>query len=328
MYYTKRLPYLIFLLLFTVIGAPYGMEHFDAVIRSPDTNLKPAEVRASSQEASLEQSILASLHISQSFPDIRAEGILVRDIKTEEILFEKNSRTEFPIASLTKIMTSLLASETIPLHQEYRMSEEAKKTVPKVSSVPAGSFVSGEDIIKYMMIESTNDMAYLAAEKIGKIINFQKHLDLDFQSAIRAAVFAMNERAFLLGLRSTNFANPAGLDDGLHYSTAEDFFLLMKYILEHAPSIWHFSQSPEETLYYRQGAESTFHPIRIKNTNPLVRTHSRILGSKTGLTDEAGQAIVLIYQLTSGKNIAIIILKSEDRFGDAEKIIQWLDQSK
>lgn len=325
MYYTKRLPYLIFILLLVVISAPYATEYFDSASRpSQENNPETARAQSSSQTAFFEQSMEIP-PASSSFPPVQSEGVLVRDMATGETLFEKNSHVKFPVASLTKIMTALLMHEIVPLNQEYRLSAEAKKTSPKISFVPAGSFVRGEDIITYMMIESANDMAYLAAEKIGQTLNFKRGLHLDFQSAVRSAVLAMNERALEIGLKDTNFVNPAGLDDKLHYSTAEDLFLLMKYVFEHAPSVWHVSQYPEETLNYRRESPQSVYSIRIKNTNPLTGNYRRILGSKTGFTDEAGQALVLIYQLTSGRNIAIIVLKSEDRFGDAEKIIQWLD---
>lgn len=310
-------------LLGVLIAAPRLTEFFSAAL-FPSFRAGASPIVSHNSAASARQS--AVNNAGDSFPDISAEGVLVRDLIGEETLYQKNTTVQFPIASITKLMTSILFEEHVSLKEEYALSPEAKKVKPKVSALPPGAFLRGEDLIRLMMIESSNDIAYSAAEKIGKILNFEKRLDLDFATAIQTAVSEMNKKALALGLFATNFANPAGFDDGLHYSTAEDLFVLMKYAFSKTPFVWHASSEPEASIRYRAPGKASYSTITIKNTNPLLDRFPRIVGSKTGFTDEAGEAVVLLYQLTSGRNIAIILLKSLDRFGDAEKVIQWLDK--
>ncbi len=258
------------------------------------------------------------------FPDISAESFFIGDINSGALWKEKGPDLTHPIASLTKIVTALLFFENVPQDEWYRVSKEAKNTIPKLSSIPEGMFVSAPDIMKLMMTESDNDIAQVAAEKIGRVINFERQFDLDYNSALRAAVSAMNARVYELGLTNTNFINPIGLDDALQYSSARDIFHLMGYVFENRSAVWYSSRRYRSTVSYKN-LDGEIFETSIINTNPLIQDYPRIIGSKTGLTDEAGQALAFIYRLKDGRAIGIVLLKSHDRFGDGEKIIQWLD---
>lgn len=321
MYYTKNAFYLGILLIMTVIASPYLSR---AIFQHTDTSAYESEKITAFEEtnSSPESKIKPDMSL---FPVLTAKSILVSDIRNGHAYYQKNIDERFPIASLTKIMTSLLFSEMIPQNDLYRVTDKAKKTGPRISAIPEGAYISGNAIITLMMTESDNDVARLAAEKIGRTINFSKHLPLDFENALSSAVSAMNERSYALGMKNTNFMNPVGFDDALQYSTAQDIFTLMRYVFNHYPRIWRESKNAEPVISFKKTLTGIDETLTAKNTNQLIPRYPRIVGSKTGFTDEAGQAIILLYSLSSADTVAIIILKSDDRFGEAEKIIHWLD---
>ena len=316
MYYTEKLRYLGIVLAIVLLLSPFLIRFLSS---------DPLE------EAWIEKNNLTSTALlfesrmpNAPFPAISAKGVLVADIDNGAILFERSSHDQFPIASLTKMMTGILFLESVSISDTYLVTIDAKNTAPKLSRVPEGSLISGMDILKLIMIESDNDIANLAAEKIGKSVNFQNDKGLDFKSSMRSAVSVMNRKAEALGMEDTHYQNPIGLDDPLHYSTARDLFTLMRYIWDTHRELWGYSERSKDTVSYIPLKEKKDIRISISNTNPLLEKFPRIVGSKTGLTNQAGEAVVLIYRVPSGRHMAIIILKSEDRFGEAEKIINWL----
>lgn len=318
MYYTANLKYLGIALAIILLLSPFLIRFLSS---------DPLE------EAWIEKSSLTSVALllqsrvpNTPFPTISAKGVLVADIDNGVVLFERSEHDRFPIASLTKMMTGTLFLESVSLSDRYLVTPAAKNTAPKVSRIPEGSLVSGMDILKLIMVESDNDIANLAAEKIGKSVNFQNDKGLDFKSSLRSAVSVMNKKAEALGMEDTHYENPIGLDDSLHYSTARDLFTLMRYIWETHRELWEYSKHSKDIVSYLPLKEKKDVHIGISNTNPLLEKFPRIVGSKTGLTNQAGEAVVLMYRVPSGRHIAIIVLKSEDRFGEAEKIIKWLEK--
>ena len=318
MYYTTNLKYLGITLALILLLSPFLIRFLSS------DPLEEAWIENSSLTGT---ALLFESRIPNSpFPAISAKGVLVADIDNGVVLFERSSHDQFPIASLTKMMTGILFLESVSLSDRYLVTAAAKNTAQKISRIPEGSLVSGIDILKLIMIESDNDIANLAAEKIGKSVNFQSDKGLDFKSSLRSAVSVMNRKAEALKMEDTHYENPIGLDDPLHYSTARDLFTLMSYIWETHRELWEYSEHSKDIVSYLPLKEKKDVRMSISNTNPLLEKFTRIVGSKTGLTNEAGEAVVLIYRVPSGRHIAIIVLKSEDRFGEAEKIIKWLEK--
>jgi len=120
----------------------------------------------------------------------------------------------------------------------------------------------------------------------------------------------------------THFTNPAGRDGLLNFSTANDLFLIAKEIYMKAPEIWNTSRVIDGNVYSSKGVM-----YRFENTNKLLKEFPAIYGSKTGFTDEAGEALLMLYELAPKDTIAVIILKSTDRFSDGRAILSWLDKN-
>ena len=155
-----------------------------------------------------------------------------------------------------------------------------------------------------MLIESSNDAAYAVA-------NFAKEKGINF-------IKEMNTKAGALGMSNSIFTDPAGLDDSA-YSSAEDLIRLVEYSLNYQ-EIWNISA--EKTAI----VESTDLKIKhsITTTNRLLGFLSDIIGGKTGRTDGALECLILITAVPNyPSKIISIVLGSNDRFGDTQKLIDW-----
>lgn len=154
-----------------------------------------------------------------------------------------------------------------------------------------------------LLIESNNNSAIELANIIGN----------------EAFVELMNWEAKKLGMENTYFANPNGLDpespkQGLNYSTAKDLVKLAKYITFEKPLIWEISTIKEDK--------------NIQNTNKLLGEIENIIGGKTGETELAGQCLLLVLKAPKDKGFIVnIILNSENRFEEMQKLIEWTKEA-
>jgi D-alanyl-D-alanine carboxypeptidase (penicillin-binding protein 5/6) len=320
MYFTKRTFYFLAVFILFLLCVPRISRFMDERFQASEVT-KPAGYSFSGAPI-----IEKTLSPNETFPAVSAEAILIADFDTGEVIFGKAEYDVFPIASLSKLMTSLLFTERMEESHEYVIPAEAKQAEGKQSQIPGEARITGDAIISLMLIESDNDIAETAAEKIGKEINVERGIPLTFSISLETAVTRMNEEAYRLGMRDTNFMNPTGIDHPGHYSTPHDLFILMRQIWDEAPEIWRVSRKTEEKIAFRRTYGGKIEYVSIKNTNPLLVKYPRVIGSKTGTTDNAREAVVMAYRMPTGRNIAIIILKSENRFEDAEKIIKWLSE--
>ena len=155
-----------------------------------------------------------------------------------------------------------------------------------------------------MLIESSNDAAYALA-------NYAEEKRLDFTGE-------MNLKAKALNMRDSFFNDPAGLDDSA-YSTAQDLVKLVEYSLNYK-EIWDISA--EKTAIIESSDERIKHSI--KSTNRLLGLIKDIIGGKTGYTDGALECMILVASVPDypGQLISIV-LGSDDRFGDTQKLVEW-----
>lgn len=256
-------------------------------------------------------------------PELSATAVFVKRLATGEILLDRESWLELPVASLTKLMTALLLVELSPPGEVIAFSAQAKAAgEPDVKRGPvlAGERVSVDGVIQLLLIVSANDAAYAAAEHLG--VRDDIGSTGLFTDRISTFVERMNERAQTLGLRGTRFANPAGNDDPDNYSTARDIASLAEFIARNRPELWAVSRLPAAVLMTLDGRS---YPI--VNTNPLLGEYPALSGSKTGFEDQAQGTLVFLYSLASEDMLAAVLLKSGDRFGDERKLIEWIESN-
>lgn len=222
-----------------------------------------------------EYSILSSTTYEEGM-NVDAKSALLVEPVSGTVLYEKNSEEKFAPASVTKIMTMLLAIEAvdngnITLNDKIVCSENAKNMGGSTMLLDTGEVRTVEEILKGIAIASGNDAAVAMAEFLGgSVDNF---------------VSMMNKRAKELGMVNTNFKNCNGLPEEGHYTTAKDISIMSLELLKH-PSILKYTGTYMETI--SEGRKS---PIELVNHNKLVRFFEGCDGLKTGYTEEAKYCI-------------------------------------
>lgn len=250
-------------------------------------------------------------------PNVNAHSFLVQLIGGTTPLLERRASKEMHPASLTKILTSLLAIENLDPQAPLVFSTFAKAAGEKESPVPAGETFVRNDVIRFAVIESANDAAVVLAETMGR-----KRGAFSFDDAMALFREIANRKIKQLGMTQTHFENPTGLDNDNHYTTSQDLFRLVSYVWENHPEIWEFSRSSEADL--QSLTDKVYHIVA---TNQLIGEFPALRGGKTGLTDQAKGTLILLYPVKPDRTAVIIILGSDDRFGDGRLLINWLEQA-
>jgi D-alanyl-D-alanine carboxypeptidase (penicillin-binding protein 5/6) len=207
--------------------------------------------------------------------NVEASSAILIEPTTGKILYEKNSHEKLAPASVTKIMTMLIAMEAvdsgkIKLTDKITVSENAKMKGKNGNSsmlLDTGEIRTVEEILKGIAIASGNDAATAMAEYIA--------------GSEEAFVKLMNERAQTLGMKDTTFKNCSGLSESGHVTSAFDISLMSKELLKH-PQVLKYTGTYMETI--SEGRKS---PIGLVNHNKLVRFFKGCDGLKTGFTNEA-----------------------------------------
>ena len=237
-------------------------------------------------------------------PEISAKSAVVYDTRSGRFLYDKESNKRLPVASLTKILSAVITIENLNLDDIVTISEQSLKVDGEKQDLYLGERMTVRNLLKLMLIESSNDAAYALAAHA-------KSLEADFVSL-------MNLKTISLGMADSFFADPAGLDDS-GYSTAQDLVKLTEYSLKYR-EIWDISS--EKTAIVESSDERIKH--KAISTNRLLGLVNDIIGGKTGYTEGAGQCMILVTSVSgySGKLISVV-LGSDDRFGDTQKLIEW-----
>lgn len=244
---------------------------------------------------------------------ITAKSAYVWDVAKQRALYKKDEAESLPLASLTKLMTALVAHEILSESDTITISEEAIKQ-DGASGLVAGETFDRLDLSDLMLISSSNDGAYALGYAAGAV--------LTTDDPANAFVQAMNIRAKEIGLTSTFFKNPTGLDisvtEGGAYGSARDIAFLMEYILEEAPVILSFTNREETDIYNTDGVVH-----ETENTNYFVNEIPGIIASKTGYTDLAGGNLVVAFEAGLNRPIIIVVLGStrQDRFSDVIALV-------
>ena len=231
------------------------------------------------------------------------------DTRSGRFLFAKSARTHLPVASLTKILTSLVVLEHLNIDETVKVPAGAVRVDGEKQTLYLDEELSVLSLMKLMLIESSNDAAYALAQY------FKEKTGTDL-------VEKMNEKAQFLQMTESNFLDPAGLNDGA-YSTVEDMTKLVRNALKQ-DLIWNITTEKSTTVRSVDGKIEH----KIESTNQLFGVIPDVVGGKTGYTDIALGSMVLIVDIP-GKNdkIISIILGSKDRFGDTQKMLDWVKKA-
>jgi D-alanyl-D-alanine endopeptidase (penicillin-binding protein 7) len=236
-----------------------------------------------------------------------AAGI-VQDQRTGELIFEKASGEVLPIASITKLVTAMVVLDAnLDLNEPITILEEDKDTLRHSKShLQVGTRLTRGEALHVALMSSENR----AAHALGRT----------YPSGLAAFVAAMNAKAHALGLASTHFEDPAGLDNG-NVSCARDLAKVVDQA-HHYARIREFSTSASALIPCGRGVRE-FH-----NTNMLIESSRWHIGlSKTGFIEESGQCLVMQAQLAQ-RPVVIVLLDANgrhSRFDDANRIRAWME---
>lgn len=227
--------------------------------------------------------------------NLDAKSAILIEASNGKVLYEKTSDEKLPMASMTKIMSMLLIMENI---NNGNLSYTDKVIISKNASGMGGSQVflqegeeyKVEDLLKCIAVSSANDAVVAMAEKIS--------------GSVEAFVELMNNKAKELGLTNTNFANPHGLDNENHYSSARDMARLAQELLKHE-EILKFTSIYEDYLTKPDGSQ-----VWLVNTNRLVRFYEGVDGLKTGYTTAAGHCLTATAKKNDLRLISVVMKSS------------------
>ena len=240
--------------------------------------------------------------------DLNCRAAILIEQGSGRVLYEKNADERVPIASITKVMTLLLAFEAVhdgrlTMETPVPVSEHAYHMGGSQIWLEPGEHFTLDEMIKAICVSSANDAAVAVAELVG--------------GSEPAFVEQMNARAASLGMEQTSFRNACGLDAEGHLSTARDVAAMSRTILNTCPEVLHYTGIWTDTL--RGGA------TQLINTNKLLRRYEGITGLKTGTTGGAGICISASATRNGLSLIAVILgaPSSADRFDAATTLLDY-----
>lgn len=249
-----------------------------------------------------------TLSTNKTIPKTAGLSFLVADIETGKTIIEKNSDMILPIASVSKLMTAIVAKETLDLHETITVSRSSVDTYGTSGGLISGEKILVTDLLYPLLIESSNDAA--------EVFAFAKNR-FEFISKL-------NSKAKELGMNFTFFEDPSGLSAN-NVSTAKDLFLLASFIHKNYREIWDITRVKEHAILKHKWQNGN---------NQLKKSY--FIGGKNGFTDEALRTTLSVFEIPFSvegvkekqkRIVAVVVLKSPDRDGDIDKLLRYTETS-
>lgn len=240
--------------------------------------------------------------------ELSAEAAIAVKLDGSRIYYNKNIKEKRHIASLTKLMTAIVVLENYNLDEAVKIEKKYLKREGEIGDLRPGESITARSLLDIMLINSSNDAAFSLSEQKPDFINL------------------MNKKAKELNLTNTHFVNPDGLDEQNNYSSAMDIAKIFSYLISDHFEILEVLKTKNMVVYSSDGKIEH----RLINTNELLGVMPEIKAGKTGYTDEAGGSLaLLISDINFGdkNDIITVVLGSNDRFGESEKLINWLKKA-
>ena len=238
---------------------------------------------------------------------LSASGVVIFNRESGQLLFTKEHKIQRPMASLTKLMTALIIIENHELDEMVTIPQSVVDSIGHKAYLPPGKNFTVGDLMSALLVNSANDAALTLAQ---------------FHSGSTPAFVAeMNERALELGLRSTSFRNPSGLDHPAHWSTPQDIAWLSMFVLRY-PEIADRLGKSGARIVSREGDT-----IQLYHTHALLHkpsdTTAEVLAGKTGTTADAGQCLMSIVE-SDNTQYVVVLFNSAERYQDMKTILSAL----
>ncbi|MBQ2864877.1 MAG: D-alanyl-D-alanine carboxypeptidase [Clostridia bacterium] len=256
------------------------------------------------------QTISVNAYSGEIFDNFTSDSYVLLDSDSGTILVSKNAEEKLPVASICKLMTSLITLEkldsgALDLNTQVLASEHACSMEGSQAFLDAGSSYSVSELLKSVVVASANDSAVALSEAIS--------------GSESAFVLEMNKRAKELGMNNTIYANATGLPAPNQHSTAMDTSIILKEIAKHDLYV-KYSNIWMDTFTHPSGRQT-----ELVNTNRLIKYYSNCKTGKTGFTDEAGYCLA---SSASNGNLNLIAVtlkcdKAQDRFKESMDLYNY-----
>ncbi|MGM8365305.1 D-alanyl-D-alanine carboxypeptidase family protein [Virgibacillus sp. W0181] len=236
----------------------------------------------------------------QASVDVSANNAVLMEQSTGRVLYEKQAHEKKPIASITKVMTAIIAIESGQMDKKVKTSRRAIYTEGSSIYLEQGEKMKLEDLVYGLMLRSGNDAAVAISEQVG--------------GSVEGFVYLMNEKAKWLGMTNTNFTNPHGLHDDSHFSTAYDMALLMQYAMNN-------EQFKKISGTITHTADNRSYAWKNKN-KLLTYYYDHCTGGKTGFTKKSGRTLLTTAKKDDFELIAVTLNASDD-WRDHIQMFEW-----
>ena len=246
--------------------------------------------------------------------DILAKGVYVKELNTGKILYHKNANESLPLASITKMMTAVVAVEYLNDGSIVTIDQDSLETEGD-SRLFLDERWNLKDLLNFTLVTSSNDGASAIASVVGSVLG---RTEVDPRSKF---VDQMNISAKKIGMTNTRFKNETGLDTNETIpgarGSAKDVTALFEYILSNHPELLRATTEDQFSVDDLSGVNHI-----VQNTNTIVDNLPNIVGSKTGFTELAGGNLSVIINPGLNNPVAITVLGStyEGRFEDVKKL--------
>lgn len=238
-------------------------------------------------------------------PLIKARSAILLDLDTGKILFQLDPHGRRAPASLTKVVTALVALDHLRLEQTVTVPASINQ-LPWDSTrmgLRAGERLTVRELLYGLFLNSGNDAAITLSEAVMTRASF---------------VALMNARATALGMADTHFANPIGLDDPGHYTSAADLARAATELMRRFPEVAAMAAILSLTL----PANANHHAYALYNLNDLVRKYRGATGLKTGWTGRAGGCLIAT-ATRDGRHLMVVLLASPRNFDEAAALLDY-----
>ncbi|NPV89337.1 MAG: D-alanyl-D-alanine carboxypeptidase [Firmicutes bacterium] len=220
-------------------------------------------------------------------PEFEASGVVLMDASSGYVIHGRNANARMPMASTTKIMTAMLVLEQSRLDEVVATPQEAKEQDGTVVYLEPGETKTVEQLLYAALLNSANDAAWTLAAHEG-------------EGSVERFVEMMNRRAKELGANNTNFTNPTGLSDPMHYSTPRDMALITRQALNNQEFRKIITTKSRPWI-------GNLHQVNLYNLNRLLYNYPGITGVKTGYTSDAKNCLVASAQRDGREMISVVL---------------------
>jgi serine-type D-Ala-D-Ala carboxypeptidase (penicillin-binding protein 5/6) len=271
---------------------------------TPNATPRPRRTHRATAKHRDEEEPIPTQTVPGSIPKTSASSIIVIDVHSGEVLYEKNPDQIRAPASTTKLLTGLIVAESGNLDRAVTVAQVDTFAEPVKLNIKPGEIYQRIDLLRALLVKSPNDVARcLARDNAGSIEAFAER---------------MNQRAFALGAKNSHFVNPNGLPDARQYSSARDLSTIARVAYAN-PTIRSIVCLPQLVFRYANGRTR-----ELENTNKLLKRLPYCNGMKTGYTEAAGKCLIASGS-RPGKDIIVVVLGDSHNgvWRDAGALLAW-----